>query len=348
MMPENKIERDAFYQSKYNYYKILNKWVIILSSFAEVAYFVSDCQLFGRFAYETLLPRCFILLPMLLFLIVEKRVSSYKVMVPLSYFVIHAAMWCTIWAIVFLPIKTHASEGFIIMHLMFLAVGFCAPKKMAILFHSLIIINILASNLFNHYENLDIMLSLGIPCLVGICAIQVVMEKVYKDQYQTKKQLEHSLVYDQLTMVYNRNKLLHICVKESKVLIFQKAGFLMMDIDDFKNVNDEYGHETGDKILVSIAECIQKCTRKSDYVLRWGGEEFLVILPEADIDCTLSIAEEIRKAVETFDNGICKVTISIGASLYTGGDYHIAVSEADDALYFAKKQGKNRISTVQK
>lgn len=342
MKQENSIiDRDSFYQSKYNYFRVLNKWVIILSSLAEVAYFVSDCQLFGRFAYETLLPRCFILLPMLIFILVERKVSTYKIMVPLSYFVIHSSMWCTIWAIVYLPIKVHASEGFIIMHLMFLAVGFCAPKKWAVLFHSLLIVNILTSNLFNHYENLNIMLSLGIPCLVGICAIQIVMEKVYMDQFLVKKELENSLVYDQLTKVYNRNKFLHICIQGSNDLLFTRAGLMMLDIDSFKEVNDLHGHEAGDKILVNTAECMRSCVRNSDYIIRWGGEEFLILLPEADMDKTLEIAERIRNMIEHNDNGICKVTVSIGIAQYTSGDYHIAVTHADEALYHAKEIGKN-------
>lgn len=334
-------EKDIFYQSKYNYFKMMNKWAIILSSLAETTYFISDCQLFGRFAYETLLPRLFILVPLLIFILVERKVSSYKIMVPLSYFVIHSAMWCTIWTIVYLPIKTHASEGFIIMHLMFLGVGFCAPKKWAVCFHSLILANILGSNLFNHYENLDIMLSLGIPCLVAICAIQVVMEKVYKDQFCARRELEDSLVYDQLTKAYNRNKLNEICIAGTNTLIYSKAGILILDIDHFKYVNDSFGHNAGDKVLIELSNCIKSCIRSSDFVIRWGGEEFVILLPEASVEKAKEIAEKIRTSVADSDNGICKITVSVGVSEYTGGDYHVVVSEADEALYFAKKNGRN-------
>ena len=168
MNKKNNLEIDEFYQSKYEYYKSLILWIIIISSLAEVSYFISDCQLFDRFAYETLLPRCAILLPMTLFIIINKKCNKYKTMIPLAYFVVHCAMWCTIWSIYYLPIKMHASEGFIIMHLMFLAIGLCAPPKYSLFYHSMVMVNIILSYPFNRYENLDMMISLGLPCLIGI------------------------------------------------------------------------------------------------------------------------------------------------------------------------------------
>src|SRR5690554_3423238 len=119
-------ERRQFLQSKYDYYAQFNTWSVIIATLAQVTYSVSDCQLFERFAWETLLPRTFMILPMLVFLFISKRVSDYRIMVPLSYIMIHGIMWCTIWAIYYLPIKQHASEGFIIMQLMFFAVGYSA------------------------------------------------------------------------------------------------------------------------------------------------------------------------------------------------------------------------------
>ncbi len=340
-------DKDVFYQSKYDYYKLINKWVVILSCLAEIAFWVADCQLFNRLSYETLLPRTFILLPMLLFIIVEKKVKSYKIMVKLSYLVIHAAMWCTIWAVVYMPDKQYASEGFVIMHLMFLAVGFCAPKVWSVCFHSLLLVNILASNLFNHYENLDIMIALAIPCLVGICAAQVIMEKSYMDQFIARNKLEEALVYDQLTRVYNRNELLHICLPGTNELLFGKAGILMLDIDHFKEVNDVHGHYGGDAVLMQMTECIKEMIRSADYIIRWGGEEFLIILPEADLQKSMETAENIRLEIQNRQSEICNITVSIGVTDYNGGDYHVAVSQADDALYYAKEQGRNRVSSYE-
>lgn len=339
-------EKKKFYQSKYSYYRKFNNWVILVASLASVTYFVSDCQLFGRFAWETLLPRTFILLPMLIFLLVSRKVTDYRIMVPFTYLIVHGIMWCTIWAIYYLPIRQHANEGFIIMHLMFFAVGFCAPFGYSTFFHVLVIANILISNLFNHYESLDLMLTLGIPCVVGICAVNYVMEKVYADQYRTKLELEKALTMDQLTKVYNRNKLAEICDKSGLRLLVddsKETCVMITDIDFFKQVNDTYGHDGGDKVLIYLVDTIKQVIRSSDYVIRWGGEEFIVILQGCPMANAKNIAESIRQKIETGDSGVCKITISIGISSYDGTDYHKAITCADKALYEAKNNGRNRV-----
>lgn len=338
-------ERDAFLQSKYDYYRTFNKWVVILSCLASVTYFASDCQLFGRFAWETLLPRTFILIPMLLFIITGRKISNYKIMVPFSYVIIHGVMWCTIWAIYYLPIKQHANEGFIIMHLMFFAVAYCAPYRFSIVAHSLVIVNIIVSNCFNHYESFQQMLLLGIPCVVSICAVNYIMENVYMDQYTTKKQLEQALVTDQLTEVYNRNELKNILNTDTNRLIFDQntdISILLMDIDFFKKVNDTYGHDKGDIVLTHTAQIVKNSTKPEDIIIRWGGEEFVVIMPSCSLDKAQDIAENIRMKVETSNNAVCPVTISLGVSAYQG-NFHHAVTNADQALYAAKETGRNRV-----
>ena len=339
-------EKKIFYQSKYDYYREFNRWVVVVASLASVTYFVSDCQLFGRFAWETLLPRTFILLPMLIFLLVSRKVTDYRIMVPFTYLIVHGIMWCTIWAIYYLPIRQHANEGFIIMHLMFFAVGFCAPFGYSTLFHVLVVANILISNLFNHYESLNLMLTLGIPCVVGICAVNYVMEKVYADQYKTKLELEKALTMDQLTKAFNRNKLVEICDENDRKLLVDNSRetcIIITDVDYFKKVNDTYGHDAGDKVLIYLVDTIKQVIRSSDYVIRWGGEEFLVILPGCPLTNAKNIAESIRQKIESGDNGICKITISMGISSYDGTDYHKAIVWADQALYEAKNSGRNRV-----
>jgi diguanylate cyclase (GGDEF)-like protein len=338
-------EREKFLQSKYNYYRTFNTWVVILSCLASVTYFASDCQLFGRFAWETLLPRTFILFPMILFIITSQKVTNYKIMVPFSYVIIHGIMWCTIWAIYYLPIKQHANEGFIIMHLMFFAVAYCAPYRFSIIAHSLVIVNIIVSNFFNHYESFQQMLLLGIPCVVAICAVNYIMENVYMDQYQTKKKLEQTMVTDHLTGVYNRNELKNILRPDSDQLIFdtkKEVSILLMDIDFFKKVNDTYGHGKGDIVLTHTVQIVKACTQPEDIIIRWGGEEFVVIMPDCPLSKALEIGEHIRVQVETSNNTVCPVTISLGASSYEG-NFQSAVTNADKALYAAKESGRNRV-----
>ncbi|MBQ3543686.1 MAG: GGDEF domain-containing protein [Lachnospiraceae bacterium] len=340
------IDKEDFYQSKYDYYKQFSFWVIVFSSLASITYFISDCQLFDRFAIETLLPRTIIIIPMLIYIFLAKKIQSYKTMVVIEYIIIHMIMWTTIWAIYFLPIKTHASEGFIIMHLMFCGIGFSAPFKYSTFFHSLVIVNILVSNLFNHYENLDIMLSLGLPCLFAICFINYFMQKLYVGHYLTAKKMEYISRYDHLTDVYNRNVLGELIDTETEQFlssIGKPVSVMIFDIDFFKKVNDTYGHVKGDQVLKSLADTVKPMIEKNDYMLRWGGEEFVLILSERTLEEASAFAEKVRKAVETSDNGVCPVTVSIGVAAYDGKNYKSAIDEADQALYRAKENGRNRV-----
>lgn len=343
-MITKEINKEDFYQSKYEYYKKLTFWVVIFSCLASTTYFVSDCQLFGRFATETLFPRMNILIPMLLYIFVHRKIKSYKIIVPISYLILHMIMWNTIWAIYYLPDKTHASEGFIIMHLMFFAMGFCAPFGYSTVAHILVIFNILSSNLFNHYANLDIMLSLGVPCVVAICAVNYFMQNLYVSHYQAAKQLEYNSYYDSLTGVYNRN----ILGKVTEGIQFaeflgNKVCVMLFDIDFFKKVNDTYGHVKGDIVLKSVAKLVRKNLDSKNYMIRWGGEEFVVVLPDKSIEEAEELAERLRRKVEASENDVCPITISIGLAVYDGKDYKSAVDAADKALYNAKENGRNRV-----
>jgi len=122
-------------------------------------------------------------------------------------------------------------------------------------------------------------------------------------------------------------------------------SLMMIDIDHFKKVNDKYGHPTGDMVLSVMARRLQSRVRKSDLVFRYGGEEFMVILPQTGIYKAGLLAERIRSVVEKmrFTDGLC-VTISIGISQYhdglTSGDL---VKQVDTGLYLAKGKGRNRV-----
>lgn len=157
---------------------------------------------------------------------------------------------------------------------------------------------------------------------------------------------------DELTGLYNRsfltlflNKvLLDMRVKKSSI------SLLMVDIDDFKQVNDTYGHLVGDIVLKQIGIILQKSIRKTDCVVRWGGEEFAVILPDTDKEGAAGIAERLRQGVEAFDFNsspvILKLTVSIGSvSLCDRVEPDDLVRQADKALYQAK-QTKNIVVFV--
>jgi diguanylate cyclase len=119
-----------------------------------------------------------------------------------------------------------------------------------------------------------------------------------------------------------------------------------MDIDHFKKVNDTYGHETGDEVLRQLARTLEATLRETDFVARFGGEEFLIILPDTSPDGALIIAEKIRSAVsEQAFPVVKKVTVSIGMTMALGEDKNEeeAVHRADTALYQAKESGRNTV-----
>lgn len=122
----------------------------------------------------------------------------------------------------------------------------------------------------------------------------------------------------------------------------------MLDIDDFKRINDSYGHNVGDEVLVAISTLITDSLRKSDIVIRWGGEEFLILLRDVDLETARDI---LAKLCHTIDNEPLRtqeheihVTVSIGVSILDTGDIPGSISNSDQKLYESKSKGKNRVT----
>ncbi len=341
----SKEARKDFYQSKFEYYSAFNLRMVTVSVLAYLTFFFTDCGIFGRFAYETLLSRTIILIPFLVYVLLSRKIKDYRIMVSGSYLMIHIIIWCTDWATYLLPDRQFAIAGMIIMNLIFVCAGFAAPFKYSLIAHLLLIADIAVANLFLQYENLQMMYMFNIPCIIAVCAMHHMMQGVYLEQYLTKNKLERLVVHDQLTEVYNRNILKEISDNTGELSIFSglDVSMLLIDIDFFKKVNDSYGHESGDKVLVHLTKLVKGTVRLSDYVIRWGGEEFVIIMPGCTAEQAVRIAEKIRAKVEQSDNGICKMTISIGVAPYLGGDYHVAIKHADEALYEAKRTGRNKV-----
>jgi diguanylate cyclase (GGDEF)-like protein len=148
----------------------------------------------------------------------------------------------------------------------------------------------------------------------------------------------HKKAYnDSLTEVLNR----HGC--KAKIKSLKKYSLLIIDIDHFKKINDTYGHDIGDEILKEIANVVRKVIRKSDIFCRWGGEEFVIILPDTNIKDAKKVAEKIRNIIahSEFTKGL-KVTVSIGVSEKIE-DFETTFKQADINLYKAKQSGRNRV-----
>lgn len=172
---------------------------------------------------------------------------------------------------------------------------------------------------------------------------------------QQKNQLLQKLsVTDSLTGLYNRSKLDVILAEQLARFERNKRAFclLMIDVDYFKNINDDLGHIMGDKILVTVATVLLKSIRSIDYAARYGGDEFMVILTETNAGAAVKTAERIRTQVSTvcreFKEHPIKITLSIGItqSQYDDVAPGDLIARADAALYEAKKAGRNRVHCV--
>ncbi|SDK82430.1 GGDEF domain-containing protein [Natronincola ferrireducens] len=171
--------------------------------------------------------------------------------------------------------------------------------------------------------------------------------------YEVKKELFHmelqqerlmnAAYRDAMTETYNKNTIMDI-LGELITLDKQPISLLMFDIDNFKCVNDFYGHIVGDECIKKIVEIVKKTIRTTDYVGRYGGDEFIILLPNTDIHQTKQIAESFKEKIGTITNP--KVTVSIGIACYPkdGETVKELIEHADKGLYFSKKRGKNTVS----
>lgn len=164
------------------------------------------------------------------------------------------------------------------------------------------------------------------------------------------QELDRLASMDKLTETLNRRALdAQLLAEMERAKRYQRPlTLLLMDIDLFKRVNDEHGHLTGDKVLISVTQQITKNLRTSDIWGRWGGEEFLVICPETDLEQARNVAQKVRKAIEKTDFSLPhNITISIGLSpLSQDMSPESLVAQADKALYQAKHEGRNRVCTA--
>ncbi len=167
-------------------------------------------------------------------------------------------------------------------------------------------------------------------------------------------QLEQLAFFDPLTKLLNRRAILRKL--EEQVNSVRRYGeglsLIMLDIDHFKKVNDSFGHLTGDDVLAGVASELSSSIRVTDFVGRYGGEEFIVVLTRTRLDGALIVAGRLRKIIDEArtrdsDGNDIQVTVSLGLTEYRqGDDPRSLISRADKALYMAKENGRNRVETA--
>lgn len=166
---------------------------------------------------------------------------------------------------------------------------------------------------------------------------------------QANKTITQLMHTDPLTGLVNRRELDEALGREISKSIRHNLPLsaIMVDLDYFKKVNDTYGHEAGDEVLVKVAETILNTVRKEDIAARFGGEEFIVILPNTPLDSSINLANRIRVAIEklNFTSVATSITASFGVTEYKAKEtHHHFIDRADKALYEAKETGRNRVA----
>jgi len=162
-----------------------------------------------------------------------------------------------------------------------------------------------------------------------------------------KKEFQYRAFNDELTGIYNRAYFNEELKKQIDIQKIDKnaLSFFILDIDKFKVLNDTYGHQIGDEVLKELSKIINENSRSTDTFARWGGEEFVKILPNSSLTQSIKVANNLRKIIQnhTFINGL-KVTCSFGVSTFNVNDTSQSlIKRADDTLYRAKQNGRNRV-----
>lgn len=165
------------------------------------------------------------------------------------------------------------------------------------------------------------------------------------------RQLENQACSDELTGLCNRRHFLVLAARELALLApGQQHGLALIDLDHFKRINDTYGHAVGDRVLQTFAAVARACLRDDDILARYGGEEFVLLLPDTDVDQFSTCCERLREAfagAEPVGVTVGKISLSIGMTLMgADDDLDEALQRADQALYRAKRDGRNRCAAA--
>jgi diguanylate cyclase (GGDEF)-like protein len=225
-----------------------------------------------------------------------------------------------------------SSLYFMLVSLIFIILIFIVHSYIVMAYH-------VESLIQNKLINSNLLLAVFISAyLRNVGFIMMVAHRLYQD-------LREVALQDFLTNVCNR-RAIHQRL-EQQFNLFQRyhsnCSLIFVDIDYFKTINDNYGHETGDKVLQMVAILLKTQLRKTDTLGRWGGEEFLILLPNTRVEKALEVAEKLRNEIAKEEIAGIACTVSLGVKMLDDDDHSIdeAIKRADDALYRAKNKGRN-------
>ncbi len=221
----------------------------------------------------------------------------------------------------------------------------------------IILINATFLWLFSIYDVLEILYEFSasheeleideiIPLFMTISvSLLVFSHRRYREAVVLSNKLESTSNIDSLTGLYNRRYVTGALSDEINRTKRSSSSFsiLLIDIDNFKKINDEYGHNVGDDVLVEFGQIVQENIRSVDVASRWGGEEFLLLCRDTDLQGACQVAEKLLNAIRAYEfHAISRLTASIGVATIEDDDaYSSLVARADALLYQVKKSGKN-------
>jgi diguanylate cyclase (GGDEF)-like protein len=197
----------------------------------------------------------------------------------------------------------------------------------------------------------SLLMSAGIPALIAPPVTWLVIS-LLQDAERARRAAEWLAVTDPLTGAFNRRHF--FVVGERRFAHSRQARepvcVLLLDVDNFKSINDQHGHATGDRVLIEVARACKMSLRDADLLARYGGEEFVALLPATDLPEALLVAERVRTSVAdtqvaTDGGAVVRPTVSVGVAMLAAGlvSFDGLLAQADAAMYDAKRSGKNRV-----
>ncbi len=235
------------------------------------------------------------------------------------------------------------------------AVMFCATMLFGFSGFNAIQSMLFASGLFRHWRIGHQLLAVSGTLYIAV-GLGLAFSFFWMTNAWLSTHLEEMAATDPLTRIFNRRTFMRACEKEMRASLRRNRPFsiLMADLDHFKNINDRFGHEVGDAVLIAVVEQMQHSIRGVDVLGRWGGEEFVVLLPHANEEAAWMVAERVRSSVartkwpfahlRDFGGEVPQITVSIGAATFDRvEDLASLLRRADEYLYAAKDRGRNRV-----
>ncbi len=199
-------------------------------------------------------------------------------------------------------------------------------------------------------ERWEYIATISFFALLALIYPSIMGGKFIAKQHEYFQEIKRSAERDHLTGCYNRRKIHEEMVRE--INRGKRYGHtfstILLDVDSFKQTNDEFGHTAGDRLLEEISNLIRDAVRISDIVGRWGGDEFIILCPETNRDGAYFLAEKLRNTIYSHKFGIVgHKSVSLGVAEYAAGDdIESFIIKADKALYSAKRGGKNQVARV--